>query len=185
MNNAICICPECGGEIPTNRTIICRHCHANVKGSVIEKSKNELLAREMPPEITGLNFGAFSLSLPWAIAHQVKFVFVVYIVYLFVHVALIISGMISSMNAANASINEPMGNISIFEIISIIAFSLSYLSILAVSVYLLFAGNSLAWKNRYFRDIAQFKSTQRVWSIVGAGVFAISIVLIILLQLFK
>ena len=47
----------------------------------------------------------------------------------------------------------------------------------AVSVYLGFKGNELAWKNGKWESIEQFKSTQKSWAIAGLIVAILSLLL--------
>ncbi len=54
----------------------------------------------------------------------------------------------------------------------------------AVSLYLGFKGNELAWKARTFDSVKQFKETQRFWSICGMLIIVLSIVVIVAIGLF-
>lgn len=100
--------------------------------------RNTSTAREVPGEIKGFNFGAFSLSIFWAPAHRLWLFFAVLLATLVIPFA------------------SPLG--------------------FALSVYLAFKGNEHAWKARRFESVGQFKETQRFWTVCGALIVILSII---------
>lgn len=46
-----------------------------------------------------------------------------------------------------------------------------------VAIYMLIKGNELAWQNRRFESVEQFKEIQKKWLIWGVAIFAIAICL--------
>ena len=77
----------------------------------------------LPPELQGVNVGAFFMNWIWAIAH-----------------------------------NYWLGLLCFVPCVGIV-----------MQFYLLFKGNEIAWQNRRFDSVAQFKEVQHKWMIWGIG----------------
>jgi len=69
-----------------------------------------------------------------------------------------------------------VGNKSYITLIALAVLAISTISVagrftslitLGLAIWFGFSGNEWAWNNRHFRDISEFKSVQRAWTIAG------------------
>lgn len=103
-----------------------------------------------PDELRGLNWGGFLMPLWWGIANGSLLGWLVAVI-------IISSNAILSI-LPNIYASIP-GLSSIFLILGVELF--------AIGLVFLFKGNKIAWQNRKFESISQFKKVQKKWLIAG------------------
>ncbi len=115
-----------------------------------------------PEELRRWNWGSFFLSWIWGIGHNVWITFLFFL----------------------PTVLGILTRSFYFGEIGTMLSSLMSLFSLGFAIYLGIKGNELAWQNRKFESVEQFKAVEKIWAIWGLVLFLVSGLFLVIAFLF-
>jgi xanthosine utilization system XapX-like protein len=119
---------------------------------------------EFPDELKGFNWGAFFLTVIWCAAHKAWYGLIVYLLVLPLSLAI---GLFIDVVFATLQIPLPLAPVVMIIVAALMACLLAS------------GANKIAWQNRRWESIEQFRAVQRIWAMWGAGAFTIYCLLLL------
>ena len=128
----------------------------------------------LPKELNTYNVGAGILSIFWGY-HNIpkhKVYWNIFIVIFYLNPLLCLYSLLEGCTGKPPNPLQDIAQISTYIwLITIIIW-------IIITIIFLIKGNELAWKNRKFKDIEQFKDVQKKWNIWGYTIFILSFMFI-------
>ena len=132
------------------------------------ETKND---KELPEELNTFNFGACILFPFWGYSHFPK-----YKVYWGVFIV-IFCFLNPLLKIYKSTLPLPFFELFVVKLSNIIWTIMITIWPIMIIIFLI-KGNELAWRNRKFKDIKQFKDIQKKWNIWGYTIFILSFMFI-------
>jgi hypothetical protein len=119
-------------------------------GFISQNDSGNGRSAQLPAELRGFNWGATGVTFWWSIFNKS-----------YIGLLILIPSIASKIVTGNTALAI------IFPVLS-----------LAFSIYMGFAGNQLAWQNRRWLDVDDFKRCQGIWGVWGVCLFIFYLVIV-------